>query len=433
MVITLTAPRTAPASAPAAGRDTGIDLARAICVVIVVLLHAVMVGVTVTDAGPVFANAADGTAWFAPLTWVAQIMPLFFVIGGYAGALAYRRMRRTGGTAGAFVAARVHRLLVPALLTFAVVAIALAGLLAAGVDGELVRIAGFRYAQPLWFLAVFLLCQALLPALLAAHERAPLRTIVLLVAAAGAVDGMRAATGIDAIGMLNLAFVWLALQQLGFVMADGTIDALRRRTRVVIGLAAVAVLAASMLGGVFSPDLYENLNPPTVALLLVGVAQTALLSLLRVPLAAASRRRHVAAFTGFVTARTMTIYLWHMPVLLAMAGASALVALTTGLELPEPSSPTWWLTRIPWFVVALSLTAAVAWALSGLERRRMPRPTASVARISHAVLLGLAAIVLLLAAGTTVLTAMAAIALGLCALARIRCSAQATDRALTAA
>lgn len=422
MVITLTAPRTA--IAPAAGRDTGIDLARAICVVIVVLLHAVMVGVTVTDAGPVFANAADGTAWFAPLTWVAQIMPLFFVIGGYAGALAYRRMRRTGGTAGAFVAARVHRLLVPALLTFTVVAVALAALLAAGVDGELVRIAGFRYAQPLWFLAVFLLCQALLPALLAAHERAPLRTIALLVAAAGAVDALRAVTGVDAIGMLNLAFVWLALQQLGFVMADGTIDAVRRRTRIVIGIAAVAALAASMVGGVFSADLYENLNPPTTALLLVGIAQTALLSLLRAPLAAASRRPAAAAFTGFVTARTMTIYLWHMPVLLAMAGVSALVALTTGLELPEPSSLTWWLTRLPWFVVALSLTAAVAWALAGLERRRMPRPTASVARICHAVLLGLAAIVLLLAAGTSVLTAIAAIALGLCALARIRAGAQ---------
>ncbi|QCQ17552.1 acyltransferase family protein [Microbacterium sp. RG1] len=422
MVTTLTAPRTA--IAPAADRDTGIDLARAICVVIVVLLHAVMVGVTVTPAGPVFANAAEDTAWFAPLTWVAQIMPLFFVIGGYAGALAYRRMRRTGGTAGAFVAARVHRLLVPALLTFAVVAVALAALLAAGVDGELVRIAGFRYAQPLWFLAVFLLCQALLPALLAAHERAPLRTIVLLVAAAGAVDAMRAVTGIDAIGMLNLACVWLALQQLGFVMADGTIDALRRRTRVVIGVAAVAVLASSMIGGVFSADLYENLNPPTTALLLVGLAQTTLLSLLRAPLAAASRRPPVAAFTGFVTARTMTIYLWHMPVLLTMAGASALFALTTGLELPEPSSPTWWLTRLPWFVVALSLTAVVAWALAGLERRRMPRPTASVARISHAVLLGLAAIVLLLAAGTSVLTAIAAIALGLSALARIRGGAQ---------
>lgn len=422
MVITLTAPRTT--IAPAAGRDTGIDLARAICVVIVVLLHAVMVGVSVTDAGPVFANAADGTAWFAPLTWVAQIMPLFFVIGGYAGALAYRRMRRTGGTAGAFVAARVHRLLVPALLTFTVVAVALAALLAAGVDGELVRIAGFRYAQPLWFLAVFLLCQALLPALLAAHERAPLRTIALLVAAAGAVDALRAVTGVDAIGMLNLAFVWLALQQLGFVMADGTIDALRRRTRIVIGIAAVAALAASMVGGVFSADLYENLNPPTTALLLVGIAQTALLSLLRAPLAAASRRPAAAAFTGFVTARTMTIYLWHMPVLLAMAGVSALVALTTGLELPEPSSLTWWLTRLPWFVVALSLTAAVAWALAGLERRRLPRPTASVARICHAVLLGLAAIVLLLAAGTSVLTAIAAIALGLCALARIRAGAQ---------
>ncbi|UUT34310.1 hypothetical protein [Microbacterium elymi] len=74
-------------------------------------MHALMVGVTIGPAGPVFENAADGAPWLVPLTWVAQIMPLFFVIGGYAGSAAYRRLRAQGGTSVGFVTARVHRLL----------------------------------------------------------------------------------------------------------------------------------------------------------------------------------------------------------------------------------------------------------------------------------------------------------------------------------
>ncbi|MEO9247454.1 acyltransferase family protein [Citricoccus nitrophenolicus] len=283
--------------------------------------------------------------------------------------------------------------------------------------------AGFRYSQPLWFLGVFLLCQALLPVLLAAHERAPLRSLLGLAAAAVVVEVMSAVSGIEAIGLLNLGFVWLALQQLGFLLADGHLDALHRRTRVLTALTAVALLAGLVAAGVYSPDLVENLNPPTVALLLVGVAQTSLLSLGRHRLAGLSQRRAAAAFTGFVTARAMTIYLWHMPVLLAAAGVTALVAMGTGIVLPEPSSGGWWLTRPLWLGLAAGLTAGVAWLLTAGERGRMPVATASVRRASQAVLAGLAGVVLQLAAGTTVLTAAAATGLLLFALARIRAGA----------
>lgn len=394
-----------------AGRDSGIDLFRAFCVVIVVLLHATMVGVTVDSSGAVFENAADGSTWFAPLTWFAQIMPIFFVIGGFAGSLAYRRLREKGGSAARFVTGRVHRLLVPAAITIAAVGMALALLAAAGVDAEIVQIAGFRYSQPLWFLGVFLLCQALLPALMAAHDRAPLRTIAALAGGAVVVDVVRTASGIEAIGFLNLALVWLALQQVGFFLADGRIDALRQRTRVLVAVGAVLALAALFLGGVFSPDLYENLNPPTTALLLVGTAQTAVLSLLRAPLASLSMRPRFAAFTAFVTTRTMTIYLWHMPVLLAMAGVSAAFSMTTGIALPEPSSTLWWLTRPLWFAATVVLTAIVAWALSGAERVRMPAMTESRSRVTQSVIAGLLGVVLLLAVGTTPITAAIATAL----------------------
>lgn len=391
--------------APARGRDTGIDFVRALCVLGVVLLHAIMVGVTVTETGPVFTNASEGTGWIAPLSWLLQVMPLFFVIGGFSGLLAYRRLRDRGGSATAFVAGRVHRLLRPALFTVAAVGVALAALTVVGVAPDLIAVAGFRYGQPLWFLGVFLLCQALLPAFVALHERAPLRTIGLLAAAAVSIDVLRASTGNDAVGFLNLAFVWLTMQQLGFFLADGRVDALRRRIRAAIGLGSLGVLVALFLLGVYSPDLIANINPPTAALLLVGLIHTTLFSLHRDHIGRFSRRAPVLAFTAFVTRRTMTIYLWHMPVLLGMAGTVALVALVGGLPLPALDSAEWWAGRPLWLIVAIALTALVAVRVDRFESHPAPEATSSRRRLALGTVLGLSGVVLLLALGTTVSTA----------------------------
>jgi len=391
-------------------RDGAVDLVRALCVVAVVVLHALMVGVTVSGGAPVFVNASDGTAWVAPLSWVLQVMPLFFVIGGFSGAVALRRFPRRD--AAAFAAARLRRLLLPAAVTIATVGALLALLLAAGVPAGIVAIAGFRYGQPLWFLGVFLLCQALLPWMLARHERMPVRTIALLVLAAVGVDVVRAATGIPALGFLNLAFVWLALQQLGFFLADGRIDRLTTRTRAVIAGGAALTLAGGILTGAFSPDLIANLNPPTTALLLVGLAHTALFSLLRTPIARVATTRPGRALTRFVTPRTMTVYLWHMPVLLLLAGLTALAALATGIAPPVPDSIAWWMTRPLWLAVALVTTAAVAVPLARVEAHR-PAPSGPVGggRVATAVVTGIAAVVLLLTTGTSPLTAAVAVVL----------------------
>lgn len=404
-----TRPVRASTGRPKGTRDRGIDLVRACCIVGVVVLHAMMVGVTVTSAGPVFENASDGTAWIAPLSWILQVMPLFFVIGGFAGLLAYRRHRSNDASASAFVAARLHRLLLPAVVTIGCVGAALAALTLTGVPADLVAMAGFRFGQPLWFLGVFLLCQALLPALAAAHERAPLRSIVSLAGAAVLVDVLRATTGVDALGFLNLVLVWTALQQLGFFLADGSIGALGRRVRVLAGVGAVVVLVLTWWTGVYSSDLIASINPPTAALLLVGVAHTAVLSLVRDRLARLADRPRVAFVTDVVTRRAMTIYLWHMPVLLAMAGTSAGFALTTGVALPAPDSLGWWLGRPLWLAVALALTALVATVFARVEAVPTPLVTHSRGRITGAVLLGLAAVVLLLVAGTSVSTATLAV------------------------
>lgn len=421
----------APAAARPATRDTGIDLIRALCVAGVVLLHAIMVGVTVTETGPVFANASEGTWWIVPVSWALQVMPLFFIIGGFAGVISYRRQSARGASASQFIAARVHRLLRPALVVVAAVGLALAALSLAGVPADLVAVAGFRYGQPLWFLAVFLLCQALLPALSALHDRAPRRTLGALAVAAVMVDAVRAASGVDGIGFLNLAFVWLTLQQLGFFHADGRIDALSRRTRILIAMMAAAVLAASFLTGVYSPDLIANINPPTGALLLVGVIHVSLLSLFHDRITAFSSRPSASAFSSFINRRTMTIYLWHMPVLLAMAGASAVVSLVTGLTLPEPSSAMWWLGRPLWLAAALVLTALIAVLLARHEQQAAPSVPADGRRLATGVTVGVAAVAMLLVVGTTPLTAGVAV-VGMIVALRLAATAQTSPRAASA-
>lgn len=407
----------APTPPPRALRDTGIDFVRALCVISVVVLHALMVGVTVTDTAPVFANASEGTGWIAPLSWMLQVMPLFFVIGGFSGLIAYRRARVRAGDAHAFVAARLHRLVRPAILTIGVVAVALALLTVVGVPADIIATAGFRFGQPLWFLAVFLMCQALLPALVTAHHRAPFLAIGTLAAAAVTVDVLRAATGIEALGFLNLAFVWMTLQQLGFFFAEGRIDALSRRTRVIAGAGALALLIMTFTTGIYSPDLIANINPPTAALLLVGVIQTSALSLLRESIERLSRRPAATAFIAFVTPRTMSIYLWHMPILLAMAGATAVFSMTTGIALPAPSSVDWWATRPLWLAVVLGLTAVVAVLTARVENHAAPAFSGSSRRAAAAVFMALIGLVLLLWMGTSVATALIALALMIAALA----------------
>lgn len=55
----LTAPRPAEPIARPIVRDRSIDVIRSASLVLVVLLHAMMVGVTLTGDGPVFENALE--------------------------------------------------------------------------------------------------------------------------------------------------------------------------------------------------------------------------------------------------------------------------------------------------------------------------------------------------------------------------------------
>ncbi|MCD2441300.1 acyltransferase [Agromyces sp. SYSU K20354] len=398
-------------------RDSSVDAIRIVLLVVVFALHAMMCGVSVGAAGPVLENALEGQAWFGPASWVVQIMPLFFIAGGFSSFHHWRSMRARGATASDYVRARLERLVRPAVALVVVVAAGLAALAVAGLPAELVATAGFRIGQPLWFLGVYIAISALVPVMLRAHERARVLTPVMLLAAVVAVDVTRLATGVEAIGFLNLMLVWLLVQQLGFHLADGALDRLSRGTLWAIAGGALALLITLTVAGPYSPDMFENLNPPNVTLVVLGAAQLALFQLARPRISAWVERTDASRRISFVGERAMTVYLWHMPVLVALAGLSLVANASFGMPLPEPLTLEWWATRPLWLVVAAAAVVPVVLVFARFERARRRGDTrrASVAASARwtavDAISGVAGVAVLLVAGFGPVPALVAIAL----------------------
>ncbi len=368
--------KTAPPEVDLTRRDLTLDLARVACVLLVVVIHLIQVGI---GAGPdgalVVTRPAEGQPWFAAATWAGQIMPLFFVVGGFASAAGWRSHTAKDGTATAFVRGRALRLAQPALPLFVFFAVVLVAATLLALAPEIVDAAAVGAGSPLWFLAAYLLCQASVPLMMRLDAAAPRRTIAALFLGVIVVDALRYSTGVEDIGLLNLAFVWLLCQQFGILYHRGAFD--RLPPVALVGIAAACYLALWPLTSYapYDVSMLENLNPPTLPLVVLGLAQACLLRLLKRPLTAVMSHRAAQAIVFVVGSRLMTIYLWHLPVILAVTGLTLLIPGAA----PAPATAAWWWSRIPMFVVvmgvlyALSLVVARWEAIPALPPR--PRPT----------------------------------------------------------
>jgi peptidoglycan/LPS O-acetylase OafA/YrhL len=394
-------------------RDRSVDLVRSFLLLVVVGLHSMMVGIGVGPEGVVLENALENQAWFGPVSWVVQIMPLFFLVGGFSSHTQWTRMREQGHSASDYVVGRLHRLLVPALVSIVAVGLGLALMTVSGVPAELVATAGFRISQPLWFLGVYVLCSAFVPLLVAAHIRRPVLSLVGLVAAAVAVDALRFSTGVAALGFLNLLFVWLALQQLGFWLAVGRFDALSVRLRGAIAAGSIVALLLLTVAGPYAVDMLQNLNPPTICLIVLGVAQLMVFTLVRDRLRTFADRPGIGRVVDALGSRAMTTYLWHMPVIIVLAAGLLVLNACVGVPLPEPLSAGWWVTRPLWL---LAVGAAVLPVAAGLGRFENGKRAAVFlgssrrvrTRTSLAVVVGAGGVVLLLATGISLAAAILA-------------------------
>ncbi|MDK8174256.1 acyltransferase [Curtobacterium citreum] len=347
-----------------AQRDLVVDLVRTACVVLVVVVHITMVGVAVGPDGIAVTSPLQEAPWYVAATWVGQVMPLFFVVGGFASAVGWRSTVARGGGARDFVATRLVRLFRPAIPLFLVLAVALGTATALGTPPELLGEVAFGIGSPLWFLAAYGITQCCVPFMARLHARAPWRTLGALLVLAAAVDAVRFATGVAEVGLLNLGPVWLFAQQLGFLWADGWFT---RRSRLVLVGGAVAGYAALVpltSVGLWAPDMLQDLNPPMLPLAFLAVAQACLVQLVHGPLSRLMRTRGAQAAVFVVGRDGMVVYLWHLPLFIALNG----IALLLGAPFPEPGSAVWWATRPVALVVVLAVAIGIARGLRWFDR-----------------------------------------------------------------
>jgi hypothetical protein len=378
------------AAAAPATRDRYVDLLRVASLAVVVVGHWLMAVVVVGRDGSVEAtNVLALLPWLQPATWLLQVMPVFFFVGGFSHATAIASLRRRGGGYVDFVRSRAGRLLRPTA-TFVAVWLAIALVLeVTGRDQGVLRLATQTVAQPLWFVGVYLGIIALAPPMLRLHQhlqtRHPGRSWGLAVpvglgAAAALVDIARFAGNVPYIGFVNVALVWLTVHQLGFLYADGTLLPGRSGGPAAAALAGVGLLAAvtlttygpypvSMVG--VPGDQMSNMSPPTLALLAHSFWLIGLVLLLRRPVSRWLQRARV--WTGVVAANgiAMTAFLWHLT---AMFGAVALTVLF-GLVQPDVGTTTWWLLRPVWLAVLVMLTAVLVLIFRSADRPRASRAT----------------------------------------------------------
>jgi len=329
-------------------RDSAVDLVKAVCLIIVVGLHAMMAGITLDEDGLAITNALEYHPIFAWATWGLQVMPLFFLLGGFSSLTQWRRMKAKGATAGEYIRQRVHRLAHPSLLPITLIVACIAALALTGVSNEVLSQVGYRIGQPLWFLAVYLGCAGFIPLMARLHEVAPKRTLFGLLGAAIFIDTVVAILHAPLIGALNLLFVWLFIQQIGFFYADGWFLRRPRWLLFAMFVASFGMLVFLTLVVGYSTDMYINLNPPTICILVLGIGQIALFGWAHQWLQKAAVNPTLKRLSNAVNTHSMNIYLWHVPVVVIVA----LIMMSARLPFPEPLSREWWETR-PLFLAAI--------------------------------------------------------------------------------
>ena len=112
---------------------------------------------------------------------------------------------------------------------------------------------GCTSSPPLWFLGVYLLIVLAAPTMMRLHRRFGLwpavGVLAILTAGVDAVALGSAVPGMWLVGYANMLFVWLAVHQLGFGYADGTLARGGRRLAAALALGGLRSAACGRQGG----------------------------------------------------------------------------------------------------------------------------------------------------------------------------------------
>lgn len=411
-----------------ADRERYVDLLRALAIILVVLGHWAVAAIGYdADGDPTGRSALPELPWAYPLTWAVQVMPVFFIVGGFANAASLTAHRHRGGDATGWLLGRSARLLRPTTALLVVLAVGALAARLVGAEAPLIRTVVWFATIPLWFLAAYLVVVPLTPVTYALHRRFGLAVPVALAALVAAGDLGRA-LGPAELALPNYLFGWLAVHQLGFAWQEaragttgpraaattpggetartggtagadrnGTTGADRDGTAATRGIwsgrlpmshrAGVAMLLGGLTAAVLltGPGPYpvsminipgeplDNAAPPSVALLAVTTAQLGLILLLQDAAQRWLRRSRPWQAVIAVNAVVLTVFLWHLTAVILLVGALDAAGV---LPTPPPGSAAWLAWRLPW-VLLLTVVLAALIAVFGPIEGRTRRPAAA--------------------------------------------------------
>ena len=352
-------------------RNRYVDLLRAVSIGAVVFGHWLMAAPYINDGAINITSMLEHQQWTRWMTWVFQVMPVFFLVGGYSNGISWQSAQSKGRSYSEWLQIRLQRLIGPVLPLIVIWIILAAGAQGIGLRPEMVKVASQMALIPTWFLAVYVLVVVLVPITYAAWQQYGFKSFGLLVLAAVIDDLLFFAADLRMLGWFNYAFVWLAVHQLGYAWRDGYMAGARQGLTwvaggavVLVGLITIGPYPVSMVS--VPGQEVSNTLPPKISMLALGIVQCGLLLSIESPMRRWLSRATAWTAVVLVNSMIMTVFLWHLTASTLAIGC-ALWFNNIGLEL-VPGSGTWWGMRPAWLLVYLLALLPFAIGFGRFER-----------------------------------------------------------------
>ena len=344
-------------------RNRYIDFLRAASITVVVLGHWTVAAAYLSDGELILTDMLHIAPWTQWLTWALQVMPIFFIVGGYSNGISWEAALRDGHGYGLWLSNRLRRLIspiVPLLIGWTFLAMLGAR---TGVSPERIALGSQAALIPTWFLAVYIMVVITAPATHWLWRRFGMTSFWMFALAALTVDTVAftaGTAGLSSLRSLNYAFVWLGVHQVGYAWRDGKMGGRERALLWAAGglgflifLVTVRSYPVSMIT-VPGEDV-SNSRPPTFALFALGMFQAGLVLALERPVRQWLERLRPWAATVLVNGTIMTLFLWHLTAVVLVLGLAHLLG-DIGLHV-LPGSSAWWASRPIWLVLYTVLLA----------------------------------------------------------------------------
>lgn len=335
-------------------RNRYVDFLRAASITVVVIGHWLCVAPFMDGGTLKLGDLLHLVPWTRWLTWALQVMPIFFIVGGYANGASWEAAQRSGQGYSLWIAARLRRLVgpvVPLLIIWLLLGFSGHRL---GVHPQMIRAGSQAAFIPTWFLAVYIMVVVSAPATFWTWTRFGMASFWGLALAAIAVDIAAFSFDLPLLRWANYAFVWLAVHQMGYLWRAEKITGPARALpwaagglALLIYLVTVASYPISMI--TVPGEAMSNSRPPTIALLALGAFHGGLVLALERPIRRWLSRPWPWTVTVLINGTIMTLYLWHMTVMVLIIGLANLLG-GVGLGF-EPGTGSWWAFRPVWLSI----------------------------------------------------------------------------------